>query len=146
MDNDIKPAGEQSEIFHTQAEIFLSEFTCNAFNLIHAELPEIGRAIIFEPIKDGGHGNLIVKALPGRGSRSFPRITRMIFSISGISRIIFSMTPFPKNPVVPVIMIRLPANCSFTDISLLVNMNSLLLIRIYYIYFRQRQSRQSKRD
>jgi hypothetical protein len=66
MDNDINPTGEPREIFHTQAEIFLSEFTCNAFNLIHAELPEIGRAIIFEPIKDGGHGNLIVKALPGR--------------------------------------------------------------------------------
>ena len=50
----------------TQAEIFLRELARDAFNLILTELPEIGRAIIFEPIKDGGHGNLIVKALPGR--------------------------------------------------------------------------------
>jgi hypothetical protein len=66
MDNDINPAGEQREIFPAQAEIFLRELARDAFNLIEAELPEIGRAIIFEPIKDGGHGNLMVKALPGR--------------------------------------------------------------------------------
>jgi len=127
MDKNIHPAGQHREFLAAQPEIFFRYFARDALDFLTAELTEGGGAFILEPVKNSGHCDLMIEALPCRNIPIVSPDQQDNLLTSDISRMIFSMTTFPKNPVEPVIRIRLPANCFFTDISLLVNMNALLL-------------------